>query len=191
MVAGSSSISGECRGVSGGIFEGGGMETPELPGPLLREGKVEPGSVPNARRPGPGSSADKSKCSSIPSPSPHAAACPLASGSLLLQPRGARAMLGPQLRAVFHQPQGEDTGPRPQGGPEAVGAPCACSPPCPAPLESSLRGVAPRPREAASGSADATWAPSLRSRGSGMGGAAKEREIGTPGCASGALGPQV
>ena len=25
------------------------METPELPGPLLREGKEEPGSVPNAR----------------------------------------------------------------------------------------------------------------------------------------------
>ena len=45
------------------------METPELPGPLLREGKVEPGSVPNARRPGPGSRADKSKCYSILSPS--------------------------------------------------------------------------------------------------------------------------
>ena len=55
------------------------METPELPGPLLREGKVEPGSVPNARCPGPGKSADKSKCSSIPSPSPRAPACPMAS----------------------------------------------------------------------------------------------------------------
>ena len=167
------------------------METPEFPGPLLREGKVEPGSVPNARRTGPGKSADKSKCSSIPSPSPHAAACPMASGSLLLQPRGARASLSPQLWAVCHQPQGEDTGPRPQGGPEAVGPPCACSQPCPAPLESPLRGAAPRPREVASGSADAAWAPSLRERGSGMWGAAKEREIGTPGCALGALGLQV
>ena len=80
MVARSSSISRECAGLSRGRCEGGGMETPELPGPLLREGKVEPGSVPSARCPGPGSSADKSKCSSIPSPSPHAPACPMASG---------------------------------------------------------------------------------------------------------------
>ena len=56
------------------------METPEFPGPLLREGKLEPGSVPNARRPTPGSSADKSKCSSIiPSPSPRTPTCPMAS----------------------------------------------------------------------------------------------------------------
>ena len=92
------------------------METAELPGPLLREGKVEPGSVPNARRPGPGSSTDKSKYSSIPSPSPHTPACPMASDPRLLQPRGARASLGPQLRGVCHQPQVEDTGP----GPKAV-----------------------------------------------------------------------
>ena len=64
------------------------METPELPGPWLREGKVEPGSVPNARRPGPGSGADKSKCSSIPSPSLRAPAYPMASGTRLLLPRG-------------------------------------------------------------------------------------------------------
>ena len=177
--------------MSRGRCGGGGVETPELPGPLLREGKVEPGSVPNARCPRPGSSADKSKCSSIPSPSQHAAACPMASGSLLLQTRGARASLGPQLRAVYHQQQGEDTGPRPQGDPEAVGTPCACSLPCPAPLKSPLSGAAPRPREAASASADAAWAPSLRPHGSGMGGATKEREIGAAGCASGALGPQV
>ena len=145
------------------------METPELPGPLLREGKVEPGSVPNARLCRPGSSTDKSKCSSVPSPSPHAPACPMVRGPLLLQPRGALASLGPQLRGVCHQPQGEDTGPGPQGVLEAVGALCACSPPCPAPLESPLRGAAPRPMEEASGSADAAWAPSLRARRSGSG----------------------
>ena len=167
------------------------MEKPELPGPLLREGKVEPGSVPNARCPGPGSSTDKSKCSFIPRPSPHTPACPKASGPRLLQPRGVRASLGPQLRGVCHQPQGEDTGPGPQGSHGAVGDPCACSPPCPAPLESPLGGAAPRPREAASGSADAAWAPLLRARGSRIGDAAEEREIGAAGCASGALGPQV
>ena len=167
------------------------METPELPGPLLRERKVEPGSVPNARCPGPGSSTDKSKCSSIPSPSPCTPACPKASGPRLLQPRGVRASLGPHLRGVCHQPHGEDTGPGPQGSRGVVGAPCNCSPPCPAPLESPLRGAAPRPREAASWSADAALAPSLRARGSGMGGATEEREIGAAGCASGALGPRV
>ena len=141
MVARSSSISRECAGVSGGRCEGGGVETPELPGPLLREGKVEPGSVPNDRRPRTGSSADK--CSSIPSPSPSAPACPMASGPRLLQPRGVRASLGPQLRGVCHQAQGEDTGPGPQGGRGAVGALCTCSPPCLAPLESPLGGAAP------------------------------------------------
>ena len=177
--------------LQGGRCEGGGMETPELPGPLLREEKVEPGSVLNARCPGPGSSADKSKCSSIPRHSPSAPACPMARGPRLLQPRGAQASLGPQLCGVCHQPQGEDTGLGPQGGRGAVGPPCACSPTCPAPLESPLGGAAPRPREAASGSADAAWAQPLRARVSGMGGATEEREIGATGCVSGALGPQV
>ena len=171
--------------------QGGGMETPELPGPLLRERKVEPGSVPNARCSGPGSSTDKSKCSSIPSPSLCTPACPKASGCRLLQPRGVRASLGPQLWGVCHQPQGEDTGPGPQGSRGVVGALCACSPPCPAPLESPLGGAAPRPWEAASGSAASAWAPSLQARGSGMGGAAEEHEIWAAGCASGALGPRV
>ena len=130
MVARSSSISRECTGVSGGRCEGRGMETPELPGPLLREGKGEPRSVPNARLRRPGSSTDKSKCSSISSPSPHAPACPMVRGPLLLQPRGALASLGPQLRGVCHQQHGEDTGPGPQGSREVVGAPCTCSPPC-------------------------------------------------------------
>ena len=80
MVARSSSISRECAGVSRGRCNGGGVETPELPGPLLREGKVEPGSVPSARRPGPGSTADNGKCSSITSPSPRAPTCSMASG---------------------------------------------------------------------------------------------------------------
>ena len=188
MVARSCSISRECAGVSRGRCQGRGMETPELPGPLLREGKVEPGSVPSATCPRPGSSEDKSKCSSIPSPSPHTPACPMASGRRLLQHRGVRASLGPQLQGVCHQPQGEDTGPGPQGGRGAVGAPCTCSSPCPAPLQSPLGGAASRAWEAASGSA---WAPSLRARVSGMRGAAEECEIGAAGCASGALGPQV
>ena len=109
----------------------------------------------------------------------------------LLQPRVVRASLGPKLRGVCQQPQGEDTGPGPQGGRGVVGAPCACSPPCPAPLKCPLGGAAPRPREADSGSADAAWAPSLRTRVSGMGGVAEEREIGAAVCVSGALGPQV
>ena len=159
------------------------METTELPGPLLREGKMEPGSVPNARLRRPGSSTDKCKCSSIPSLSPHAPACPMVSGPLLLQPRGALASLRPQLRGVCHQPQGEDTGPGPQGSHEAVGAPCACSPPCPAPLESPLRGAEPRPREVASGSADAAWALSLWARrsGSGWGVPPRSTKLGPPG----------
>ena len=53
---------------------------PELPGPVLREGKLQTGSVPTAKRPRPGSSADTSKCSSTSIPSPHAPACPAASG---------------------------------------------------------------------------------------------------------------
>ena len=48
--------------------------------PRTLEGEVEPGSVPSARRLGPGSSAYKTKCSSIPSPSPGASACPMARG---------------------------------------------------------------------------------------------------------------
>ena len=44
--------------------EGGGTQTPELPGPVLREGKLETGLVTTAKRPRPGSSADTSKCSS-------------------------------------------------------------------------------------------------------------------------------
>ena len=72
-----------------------------------------------------------------------------------------------------------------------VGAPCACSPPCLAPLESPIGGAAPRPREAASESADAAWVLSLRARISVMGGATKELAIGATGCVLGALGPQV
>ena len=72
-----------------------------------------------------------------------------------------------------------------------MGTPCACSHPCQAPLESALGGADPRPREVASGSADAAWALSLRARGSWMGGATEELEIGADGCVSGALVPQV
>ena len=53
----------ELPGVSGCRCEGGGTGTPELPGPVLREGKLETGSVPIAKRHRPGSSADTSKCS--------------------------------------------------------------------------------------------------------------------------------
>ena len=54
----------ECIGVSGHRCEGGGTRTPELPESVLGEGKFETGSVPTAKRPRPGSSADTSKCSS-------------------------------------------------------------------------------------------------------------------------------
>ena len=54
----------KCIGVRGHICEGGGRGTPDLPGPVLREGKLETGSVLTAKRPRPGSSADTSKCSS-------------------------------------------------------------------------------------------------------------------------------
>ena len=54
----------ECTGVSGHRCKGGGTLTPELPEPVLGEGKFETGSVPTAKRPRPGSSADTSKCSS-------------------------------------------------------------------------------------------------------------------------------
>ena len=54
----------ECIGVSGHRCEGGGTQTPELPGPVLREGTLETVSVPTAKRPRPGSSADTNKCSS-------------------------------------------------------------------------------------------------------------------------------
>ena len=54
----------ECTGMSSHRCEGGGTGTPELPGPVLREGKLETGSVPTAKRPRPGISADTSKCSS-------------------------------------------------------------------------------------------------------------------------------
>ena len=54
----------EFLGVSVHRCEGGGTQTPELPGPVLREGKLETGSVPTAKCPRPGSSADTSKCSS-------------------------------------------------------------------------------------------------------------------------------
>ena len=70
----------EFPGMSGHRCEVGGPRTPELPGPVLREGKLETGSVPTAKRPRPGSSADTSKCSSTRSPSSHAPACPAASG---------------------------------------------------------------------------------------------------------------
>ena len=54
----------ECIGVRGHSCEGGGRGTLDLPGPVLREGKLETGSVPTAKRTRPGSSADTSKCSS-------------------------------------------------------------------------------------------------------------------------------
>ena len=54
----------ECTGVSGHRCEGGGTRTPELPEHVLGEGKFETGSVPTAKHPRPGSSADTSKCSS-------------------------------------------------------------------------------------------------------------------------------
>ena len=62
-----------------------------------------------------------------------------------------------------------------------MGAPCTFSPPCPAPLESPHGGAAPRPREAASGSADAAWAPSLPAVDSGWEVPKKSAKLGPPG----------
>ena len=154
------------------------METPELPGPLLREWKVEAGSVPTARCPGPGSSTDTSKCSSTRSPSPCAPACQTgqrATDSTSLEEREPLSVLGSRVAATGFRVR------TPGRGPKAV-------------VELwSLRALAALParrlwvstwrRGAASGSADATWAPSMRARGSGTGGAAKECEIGADRCA--------
>ena len=144
MALRSASISSKCTGMIRGRCEGRGVETPELPGPLLREGKVETGLVPNARRPGPGSSADTSKCSSTCSPSLRTPACqtgqqpptPPASRRVSLS-RSSAPGLPPQSEATLRL-QSEDTGPLPQGGHGAVVAPCARSPPCPAPLSLHL-----------------------------------------------------
>ena len=105
----------------------------------------------------------------------------MANGSLLLQPRRVRASLSPQHWGVCHQPQGEDTGPGPQGCRGVVGTPCTFSPPCPAPLESPLAGAAPRPREVDSGSAAAAWATSLRAADSGWGVPPRSVKLGPPG----------
>ena len=114
MVARSSSISRDCTGMSGGRLEGGGMETPELPGHLLREGQMEPGSFPNARCPRPGSSADKSKCSSIPSPSPHVPACPMASAPYSSSPKECepRSVLSSGVSATSHRVRTLGWGPK-------------------------------------------------------------------------------
>ena len=100
---GSSLISRECTGVSGGRCKGGCVETPELPGPLLREGKVETGWVPTARHPGPGSRADKSKCSSTCSLSPRAFRLPIgpaAPDSSSPEERESRYILGSGVTAT-------------------------------------------------------------------------------------------
>ena len=170
MAARSGSISRECAGVSRGRCEGGGVETPELPGPLLREGKVEPGSVPMPDAPDQG--AAQTRVSAALSPAPHRAPppaqWPAAPDSSSPEEREPRSVLGSRGRR--HRPQGEDAGLGPQGGRGAVGALCSRSPPCPVPLQPPLCGATPRPRGAASGSADAAWAPlSLWARRSGTG----------------------
>lgn len=143
---------------------------------------METGSVPTAKGPGPGSSADTSKCSSIRSPSPRAPACPTASGPRLLQPRGARASLGPRVRGRRHRPQGEDPGPGPKTVVELWAPRALAALPNSAPLDRGGRPLG-------------LWAPPGPGRrglaGSGRGGASEEPEVGAAGCASGALGPRV
>ena len=80
----------------------------------MREGKVEPGSVPNARCPEPGSSADKSKCSSIPSPSRSATACPMASGPNSSSPeeREPRLVLSSGVSATSRRLRTRGRGPK-------------------------------------------------------------------------------
>ena len=176
--------------MSGGTCEGAGMEKPELPGPLLREGKVEPGSVPNARLPGPGSSADKSKCSSIPSPSPHAPACPMASGPDSSSPEECkpRLFLSSGVSATSRRVRTLGRGPKrvvERWAPHALAA-------LPVWRLSSLLseglpddhgrwplGLQMLPGSRHSGRADPGWGVPLRSA-----------KLGPP-CASGALGLQV
>ena len=59
----------ECTGMSSHRCEGGGTGTPELPGLVLREGKLETGSVPTVKRPRPNTSKNTSlssyRCSNI------------------------------------------------------------------------------------------------------------------------------
>ena len=161
------------------------------PRTLAEEGKVEPGSVPNARRPGPGSSADKSKCSSIPSPSPHAPACPMASSPRLLQPRGVPVSLGPQLRGVCHQPQGEDTGPGPKAVMERWVTRALAA--LPARRLSSLlsEGLPHDHRRRPLGLQMLPGPRHCRGVDPGWGVLPRSAKLGPAGCASGALGPQV
>ena len=127
---------------------------PELPGPVLREGKLQTGSVPTAKRPRPGSSADTSKCSSTSIPSPHAPACPAASGleSSSLEEHEPLLVLGSGVAA---------TGGRlrtPGRGPKAVverWAPHALTP---------LPARCPSTAGAASVSVGATWTRSQPAR---------------------------
>ena len=166
------------------------METPELPGPLLREGKVDPGSVPNARCPGPGSSADKSKCSSIPSPSPHAPTCPMASGPDSSSPEEPepRLVLSSRVSATSRRVKTLGWGPKAIvecWGPRALAALPAW------PLSSLLsEGL---PHDNGRRPLGLQTLPWPRHCGAPIrdGGAAEEREIGAAGCASGVLGPQV
>ena len=135
----SSLISRECTGVSGGRCKGGGMETPELPGPLLREGKVETGLVPTARRPGPGSSADTSKGSSTGSPSPRAPLLPPAC------PVGQRPPTPPsQRRASLAWSSAPGSLPPASGSGHQAGAPrCSWRDGHPVHSQPSLPGTSP------------------------------------------------
>ena len=112
--AGVSGCRCEFPGVSGCRCEGGGTGTPELPGPVLREGKLETGLVPTAKRPRPGSSTDTSKCSCTHSPSLQALACPAASGpdSSCLEEREPLSVHGSWVTATGHSVRTPGWGPK-------------------------------------------------------------------------------
>ena len=152
--AGVSGCRCDCTGMSSHRCEGGGTGTPELPGLFLREGKLQTGSIPTAKCSRPGSSADTSKCSSTSSPSPHAPACPAASGpdASSLKEHEPLLVLGSGIAA---------TGCRlrtPGWGPKAVverWAPRALTP---------LPAQHPSTARVASVSVGATWTRSPRAR---------------------------
>ena len=125
---------------------------PELLGPVLREGKLETGSVSTAKRPRPGRSADTSKGSCTRSPSLRASACPMASApdSSSLEEWEPRSVLSSGVAATGRRVR------TPGQGPKAVVERWA-----PPRWQPFLLG-APRPRGwgAASRSVGAAWTQS-------------------------------
>ena len=114
MVARSSSISRECTGVSRGRCKGGGLETPELPGPLLREGKwsLSQSPIPDA----PDQGAVQTRVSAALSPAPHRmpppAQWPVAPYSSNPEEREPHSVLSSGVSATSHRVRTLGRGPK-------------------------------------------------------------------------------